>query len=190
MPPYRTTDEPHADRPPRLVPNRLFPHYTHIPGATPHPVGDPAGHSFGRQEPACDTPDPANWRACERFLWGVDLFNAGYYWEAHEAWEAVWIAAGRRGPTADFLKALIKLAAAGVKLYEQNPSGARRHLRRARELFVAVNAASPPDAGRMFGLDAAALGESAGQMLQRTLPAGVPGQRGPTPVLAIALRPR
>ncbi|MER9007639.1 DUF309 domain-containing protein [Mesorhizobium sp. M0862] len=24
------------------------------------------------------------------FRWGIDLFNHGYYWEAHEAWEPLW----------------------------------------------------------------------------------------------------
>ncbi|TGQ49534.1 DUF309 domain-containing protein, partial [Mesorhizobium sp. M1C.F.Ca.ET.210.01.1.1] len=27
------------------------------------------------------------------FRWGIDLFNHGYYWEAHEAWEPLWHAA-------------------------------------------------------------------------------------------------
>ena len=53
-------------------------------------------------------------------LRGLLYYNAGYYWEAHEAWEAAWVIAGRQGPTADFYKGLIKLAAAGVKLYEGN----------------------------------------------------------------------
>jgi hypothetical protein len=49
------------------------------------------------------------------YLRGIDLFNFGYWWESHEAWEGLWRACGRRGPAADFLKGLIKLAAAGVK---------------------------------------------------------------------------
>ena len=46
---------------------------------------------------------------------GRALFNARLFWEAHEAWERLWHAHGRRGPTADLLKALIKLAAAGAR---------------------------------------------------------------------------
>lgn len=85
---------------------------------------------------------PEEWRSCGEYLYGVDLFNRGYYWEAHEAWEAVWAAAGRAGSAADFFKGLIKLAAAGVKWREGNPEGARRHARRARELFARVQAAT------------------------------------------------
>lgn len=68
--------------------------------------------------------------------WAIDLFNHGYYWEAHEAWEAIWIVLGRRGAPADFIKGLIKLTAAGVKLRQRRPRGAVRHARRAAELFA------------------------------------------------------
>jgi uncharacterized protein len=26
----------------------------------------------------------------DAFGWGLDVFNHGYYWEAHEAWEGLW----------------------------------------------------------------------------------------------------
>ena len=41
---------------------------------------------------------------------GARLFNAGHWWEAHEAWEARWLSA--RGDERAFLSALILLAAA------------------------------------------------------------------------------
>ena len=85
------------------------------------------------------------------YLWGIDLFHAGFYWEAHEAWEAVWHACNRKGPLADLLKALIKLAAAGVKARENRPEGIRRHTRRAIELLKSVS--SQLDADTVFGLD-------------------------------------
>ena len=70
------------------------------------------------------------------FRRGVELFDAGYYWEAHEAWEALWHAAGRRGATADVLRGLIKLAAAGIKVRERREGGVRTHGRRAAECFA------------------------------------------------------
>lgn len=63
------------------------------------------------------------------------MFNHGYYWEAHEAWEAVWHAAGRKGLVADYLKGLIKLAAAGVKIRERVSVGVARHALVAQSLF-------------------------------------------------------
>jgi predicted metal-dependent hydrolase len=68
---------------------------------------------------------------------GAELFNAGYYWEAHEVWEELWHACGRRGTTADILRALIKLAAAGVKVRERQEHGVRTHAGRAAELLAA-----------------------------------------------------
>lgn len=68
------------------------------------------------------------------------LFDRGYYWESHEAWEQVWIALGRTGEAADLVKGLIKLAAAGVKYLEGNLRGAQRHFARAVELLPTANA--------------------------------------------------
>lgn len=115
-----------------------FPAYTYVPGKNPHPIRDPAGHSHGQPEPHVTEFDTANSQHCEPFEFGIDLFNAGFYWEAHEQWEAVWHAAGRQGMVADFLKGLIKLAAAGVKLREGRPVGVQRHATRACELFSIV----------------------------------------------------
>ena len=63
----------------------------------------------------------------EEYRYGADLFNAGFFWEAHEAWEGLWLAHGRKGPVARVVQALIKLAAAGVKIREGQPAGARTH---------------------------------------------------------------
>ena len=116
--------------------DRQFPPYTYVPGQSPHPVSDPTGHMHGHEPPAPTPLDPAHWQQSETYLYGIDLFNHGYYWEAHEAWESLWHAAGRQGDVADFLKGLIKLAAAGVKSLEGNPTGVLRHARRGIELLT------------------------------------------------------
>ncbi len=89
---------------------------------------------------------------------GIELFNAGYYWEAHEVWEELWHACGRKGTTADVLRALIKLAAAGVKVRERQEHGVRTHARRAAELLG--SAKERGDECRL-GLDLAGLIERA-----------------------------
>ncbi|MGD0039334.1 MAG: DUF309 domain-containing protein, partial [Isosphaeraceae bacterium] len=69
---------------------------------------------------------------------------------AHESWESLWHAHGRRGPTADLLQGLIKLAAAGVKVREGRTAGVRTHASRAARLFEK----SRCEAGRFqLGLD-------------------------------------
>ncbi len=118
--------------PPRLT-TRFFPPYAFVPGMHPHPISDPSGHRCGDDADDVAPADVAAIRQSHR--WAVDLFNHGYYWESHEAWERLWILAGRRGPQADFLKGLIKLAAAAVKARQGQSQGVRRHAQRAAELF-------------------------------------------------------
>ncbi len=134
---------------PRLVPDEPFPPYAFVPGRSPHPESDPAGHSFGVPRGPVPPPDPERWADCRPYLFGLDLFNAGYPWESHVQWESLWLAAGRRGLMADFLKGLIKLAAAGVKEREGKSEGVKGHARRAAELFRGVQACA---GNRFLGL--------------------------------------
>jgi predicted metal-dependent hydrolase len=120
---------------PRWAPDQPFPAYAYVPGRFPHPLSDPQGHSFGAKPQRPDPPDPDQWRLCQPYLYGIDLFNHGYYWEAHEVWEGLWHACGRSGQTGQFLKGLIKLAAAGVKVREGIPQGVQNHARKAAELL-------------------------------------------------------
>ncbi len=135
------TDSEPSVLPPRLTPDRQFPPYSYVTGRFPHPTRDPAGHSFGHAPLAPPPIDPESWQPSRDYLFACDLFNYGYYWESHEVWESLWQACGRNGPTADFLKGLIKLAAAGVKAREGRATGVKRHATRAAELFSLVQAA-------------------------------------------------
>ena len=114
-----------------------LPAYSYVPGGPwPHPGREAAQQ--GTPKPAVSAIEGDDWASSPLYLRGVTLFNAGYYWEAHEAWESLWHAHGRRGPTADVLKGLIKLAAAGVKVRDRQPHGVRIHGSRASTLFEAV----------------------------------------------------
>jgi hypothetical protein len=155
--------------PPRYCPERDLPPYAYLPHADPgarhpHPVRDPGGHSRaadgdGGPAPGAGTapPDPAAWRDSVDFRYGVDLFNHGYFWEAHEAWEDIWRAAGD-GPAGTLLHGLIKLAAAGVKTGVGNPRGTARHAQDAAQLFAPLAAEGYT---RLFGLDPRALKRAA-----------------------------
>lgn len=68
---------------------------------------------------------------------GVRLFERGQGFEAHEAWEQAWKAAKRDGDVEleRMLRALIKLAAAMVKVRQANPTGIRDHAHGARVLL-------------------------------------------------------
>jgi predicted metal-dependent hydrolase len=138
-----------APAPPRLLPDEPLPPYAYVPGHFPHPYSDPLGHSYQQPAPQPPPPDPARWADCRVYLQAVDLFNHGYYWEAHEAWEALWHACGRHGVLADFFKGLIQLAVSGVKIREGRPEGVRAHAERAAQLFMDVVKAVPEEKGWM-----------------------------------------
>lgn len=122
----------------RLLPDEPFPPYAYVPGRFPQRTSDPAGYSYGIQPVIPETVEPERWRECRPCLHGIDLFNGGFYWESHVAWESLWMACGRRGVVADFLKGLIHLAASGVKALEGKPEGVKSHSARAVELWRKV----------------------------------------------------
>lgn len=137
----------------------VLPPYAFVPGGPwPHPTASSAGHSFGHARGSVEPIRDDEWTCSPAYLRGLSLFNAGYYWEAHEAWEALWHAHGRRGATAEVLKGLIKLAAAGVKVREGQPHGVRTHAHRAAALFDSARQAGGP---YQLGLDLAVLSELA-----------------------------
>ncbi|HEU5162492.1 MAG TPA: DUF309 domain-containing protein [Thermoanaerobaculia bacterium] len=62
---------------------------------------------------------------------GVELFNRGSFWEAHEAWEELWL---RAGPEIRlFVQGLIQLAAAWHHVGRGNRRGAERLFRSGLE---------------------------------------------------------
>lgn len=53
------------------------------------------------------------------FLYGVDLYNQGYWWETHVVLEKLWHGFDRESGSALFLKGLIQVAAAMIKLEQK-----------------------------------------------------------------------
>ena len=138
---------------------RTLPPYSYVPGHEhPHPVTDPRGHLYGHTHPApipseslAQLPtEPASRRqslaallaTTPHWLYALDLFNEGFYWESHEAWEPFWHGLGRTSPEAQYVQGLIHLAAACVKIREGRPEGVRRHTQRARTLLGDLGAAN------------------------------------------------
>ena len=173
----------------RFVPDQPLPPYSYVPGRFPHPMSDPQGHSFGADPPPAELLDSECWRTCRAYLYGVDLFNHGYYWEAHEAWEGLWHTCGRTGPTGWFLKGLIKLAAAGVKGREENPRGMQRHARRAAELFQQTAHALAADDLRFMGVRLTELIRFAADVANRPTTVNRSDQRPPEVVFDFNLSP-
>ena len=128
----------------RYLPDRPFPPYKFLPGKHPHPNKE-GGYRFQEKEPECSPIEKYDPLTNEDYLYSLDLFNHGYYWEAHVWWEAMWNAHNRQGPMADLLKGLIKLAAAGVKEELGQTEASRGHQDRALELLVTALNQLPED---------------------------------------------
>ena len=112
--------------PTRYAPGRDFPEYAFLPGRDAHPTRDPKGHSFDAEEPAPVYLEPQRWRENEAYLFGVDLYNHGYLWEAHEAWEGVWHPSKHDVLQAEHLQGLIQCTAAALKVEMGQPRGVER----------------------------------------------------------------
>ena len=143
--------------PPRRVPGRPFPPYAFLPGRDPHPTRDPRGHSFGHDEaPAAYLP-PESWEENEDYLFGIDLYNHGFLWEAHEVWEGLWHAAKHDPDQADLLQGLIQCAAASLKVPMGQPRGLASLTRLGTEKLERVGLAH---GGTYMGLDLLAFVEA------------------------------
>jgi Domain of unknown function (DUF309) len=147
---------------PRFLPARAFPSYAYLPGRQPHPVRDPAGHSYQAEMrvPATGGIESKS----ELVYWGIDLFNHGYYWEAHEVWEDLWREAELGSPLRLTFKGLILLAAAGVKIREGKSAAAAKHAGRAAALLRSVEHQPDEFLARALGIPVDKLAAEAGKI--------------------------
>jgi len=136
----------------RLLPSTELPAYTYVPGGeVPHPYRDPRGHSYQRKHPTPKALSPNLWAENRSYLLALDYFNYGYYWESHEEWERLLRGTGNDCQPGRFLKGLVKLSAAGLKVLEKSIHGVRRHAASAGEVFA--DAAAEADGSHYCGLE-------------------------------------
>ncbi len=126
-----------------------FPNYRFMAGENPHPTEHPQGHSYGKEFHQSEKLYPQRWYKNETYLYGVDLYNFAYWWEAHEAFESLWRESQPVSLTRDFLQGLIKVSAAFLKWHQRKERGlkylfqeAMRHLKRVskqKSLYMGLN---------------------------------------------------
>jgi len=105
-----------------------------VPGRTPHEEKPSNSHHESQWNGELETlADDADFR------WGADLFNHGFYWEAHEAWESLWILAPPQSASRHGLQGLIQVAAAMLKATIRDWNAFARLTERA---FAKLDAAS------------------------------------------------
>ena len=125
QPPWSMRREP-------MVAHLSLPRVAHVPGTGSKPDRvplDAAKALVPRQVSAVE------WETNEPYRYGVRLCLEGFFWEAHEVWEAVWMACLPNGLERRLLRALIQLANAALKLRMGRINAAARLLAEADELL-------------------------------------------------------
>ena len=102
---------------PRLVPGQLLPAYRYVPGRMPHPSQNPTDHFRYEGEPVPSPLDPRRWQENGWYLYSCDLYNTGFFWEAHEALEDLWRTTGKDTMERHLLQGVIQVSAAHLKRY-------------------------------------------------------------------------
>jgi len=81
---------------------------------------------------------PADWAQSIDYLYGCDLYNHAYWWEAHEAWEGLWQLTDKGGIQGRFLKGLIQASACHLKRFLGHANGVERLRRTSLSYMRAV----------------------------------------------------
>ena len=100
-----------------------LPKHRYVPGLTArHPEG-----AFDRVRDMADA-ETSSQTAAQNTAWlhGLDLLEAGFYWEAHEVLEQVWMNAGPQTPERAMVQAVIQLANAALKHGMARPNAVLR----------------------------------------------------------------
>ncbi|MEP3278893.1 MAG: DUF309 domain-containing protein [Stappiaceae bacterium] len=102
--------------------------HAYVPGQTDrHPEGFLDGLKTQIDLQSLDT--SIAWKA------GLHFLQNGYYWEAHEVLEAVWMAAPENSPEKIFVQAVIQRANAELKMRMERPRAAARLFSISETLF-------------------------------------------------------
>ena len=129
--------------------DRPLPEYRHLPFQNAHPFLDEEGHSYGEKLSPPNSFTLENWQSCNDYLYSIDLFNYGFWWEAHERLKQVCIAAGRESETGQFIQGLIQIAAALLKHFLREERGAMTlaelglgNLQKATGIYLGIDVAT------------------------------------------------
>lgn len=158
--------------PPLFLPDEAFPPYRFVPGHTPHPYKQDGGYLFGQEHAPPPFLPGERWRENRSYLRGFDFFNRGWWWEAHEEWEALWHVCQDRDPAQHaLLQALIQFAAAALNVERGHVSAAGRLLDSSLQHLARGREAGP----QLCGLDLDAVADTARRALADPEPGAVEG---------------
>lgn len=105
--------------------------------AHPYVPGQSARHDEGFFDPITSKIVPGmtfeEMAVSDCWVQGWALFDAGYFWEAHELWEPLWMLMPLNSVEKHFVKAVIQLANARLKERMGRPKATLRLCKLARE---------------------------------------------------------
>jgi predicted metal-dependent hydrolase len=117
----------------------------------------------------------AEWESDIAYRYGARLYAQGFFWEAHEVWEAVWKACPPNGIERRLLRGLIALANAALKVRMGRANAALRLVAEADELLGEAGASARTET--VMGVAVAPL-RAAAQALAAAIRAGGGGTGG------------
>lgn len=100
-----------------------LPRNAHVPGTGTEPDWPPLETAKAQ---ALDVTTDETWPQNEAYIYGFALLRAGFYWEAHEVWEVVWLACAPNSRERSLMRALIQTANAQLKIeMDRRPAALR-----------------------------------------------------------------
>lgn len=133
----------------RRYTDRALPEYRHLPFQNAHPFLDEDGHSFGEKLLPSESFSSENWQDCTDYLYSIDLFNHGFWWEAYERLKHICIGAGRESETGLFVQGLLQVAAALLKHFMEEQAGAEtlaelglENIQRVTNIYLGIDVAT------------------------------------------------
>ena len=120
------------------MPDLTLPDYAYVPGQTPR--HDEAFFEVYHESVSVgmsleDLKATLAWQA------GLVFYDKGYFWEAHEVLEPVWMAAPRNSAEHQLVQGIIQLANAALKARMKRPNAALRLCGKARDHIRAARSA-------------------------------------------------
>lgn len=109
-----------------------WPDHVYIPGQTERHKEDAFSALCASVDPAMSVDELAQ---SEAFKHGLLYLEYGYYWEAHEVLEPVWMVLNHKSEERCFVQALIQIANAHLKNLMDREKAVQRLCRIARELL-------------------------------------------------------
>lgn len=77
----------------------------------------------------------SNWTSNDAYLFGFHLYSNGFFWEAHEVWEPVWLGTPVNSPERFVVKGLIQISNCCLKLAMHRRNAAQRLAAEAAACF-------------------------------------------------------